>query len=169
MKKIELSQGKFTTVDDGDYEWLNQWKWHYQSNRRKYCKEEDSEIETGYAVRNQRIKGGRQITIFMHKLILDTPKGMDSDHKNGDGLDNRRSNLRICTRSQNNMNQIKTKGSSRFKGVSWNKQKERWSSQIQKNGKSSYLGIFDDEEEAALTYNNAAQEMFGEFARLNVL
>ena len=154
MKKIKLTQGKFALVDDDDFEWLSQWNWHYGN---------------GYAVRQSPRVRGKQRRIYMHREILQPPKGMQTDHINRTRSDNRRSNLRVCTSSQNQWNQHKIRGSSRFKGVSWHKIGKKWQAQIIKNQKHIHLGRFDSEEDAARAYNKAALNYFGEFARLNVL
>lgn len=156
-KHIPLTQGKFAIVDDGDFGWLS---------KRKWCA-----IFTGrhwYAVRTVR-KNGKWTTNWMHRLILNTPVGMDSDHINHDGLDNRRANLRICTKSQNSYNQRKRQrpASSRFKGVCWHKAARKWLARIGHNRKRIYLGSYDSELEAAQAYDRAALEHFGEYALTN--
>lgn len=107
----------------------------------------------------------------MHRVILNTPKGMESDHINGDGLDNRRCNLRICTTSQNQQNQqtqsrIKSSG---FKGVNWAKRANKWVARIVIAKKEMWLGSFDSELKAALAYDNAAKKYFGEFSKTNFI
>ncbi len=152
MKEIPLTQGKFAIVDDKDYDWLSKWKWCYNS---------------GYAVRMSPGVNGKQRKILMHREILQTLKGTETDHINGDRLDNRRYNLRVCTHSQNMMNQRKTRGCSRFKGVHWHKAHKKWHAKIKKERKNQHIGYFDVEDNAALAYNEAATELFGEFASLN--
>ena len=107
-------------------------------------------------------------TVYLHRFILGNPKGFDVDHINGDYSDNRRENLRVCTTSQNCMNQRKSANrSSIYKGVSWFKNVGKWAVQIRKEGKRHYFGYFDDEIKAAEVYNEKAKDLFGEFALLN--
>lgn len=102
----------------------------------------------------------------MHQEIL--PGYPKVDHKNGDGLDNQRSNLRPTTLSQNRANSRKTPGcSSQFKGVSWHTKSQKWMAGIKVAQKSFNLGLYHIEEEAARAYDKAAKQHFGEFARLN--
>lgn len=148
MKTIPLTQGKFAIVDDEDYPELSKYKWY---------------IARGYAVRGFKGK-----TIFMHKNILNTPNGFQTDHINHNGLDNKRCNLRICTASQNQQNrQHRPDGSSKYKGVWWDKVRKKWKSQIKHNNCMIYLGYFISEKEAAKMYDIKAIELFGEFAYLN--
>jgi hypothetical protein len=156
-KSIPLSQDKYTIVDTEDYDWLMQWKWYFGGKQ--------------YAVRMQycgMLNGKSKLKmICMHRLILDTPSGMFTDHVNGNRLDNRRSNLRICTRQQNAYNQMTSKGSSIYKGVTWNKNAEKWQAQIRYANTNYYLGCFTDEVKAACAYNDAAVRLHRSFARLN--
>lgn len=105
--------------------------------------------------------------IYQRVINSEIPKGLVIDHKNGNKLDNRRYNLRICTISQNNMNQKKTRGTSIYKGVYWNKSKQKWYSQIKVDSKVKYLGLSITEKEAAIKYNNAAILFHGQYALLN--
>src|SRR4030065_939634 len=106
MKEIKLTKGKVAIVDDEDYDWLMQWKWRINS--------------IGYAMRTVK-KNGKARKIFMHRVILNTPSDMCSDHANHNRLDNRRCNLRICTKQQNQANAPAPKNNrSGGKGVSWN-------------------------------------------------
>lgn len=155
-KAIALTQGKFAIVDEADYEWLNQWKWNLNSQT--------------YAVRGFYIGNYKQKTLSMHRLIIDAPLGIFVDHINGNGLDNRRCNLRLCTHSQNHMNRKHHKdASSKYKGVSWHKPLKKWRTQIAVKQKGIHLGYFVSEIEAALAYNEAARIYFGEFAKLNII
>lgn len=153
MNKISLTQGKHALVDDKDFERLSQFKWHLRHN--------------GYAARNKSRKVGGG-TIFMHRIVLGAPKGMESDHINGDKLDNRRKNLRICTSSQNKANRNKqSNNSSGFKGVRFNVERGKWCAFIGFKGRSFNLGRFKYRKEAIVAYNKAAKKHFGEFALLN--
>ena len=113
-------------------------------------------------------KRGRKKTTMLrlHRAILNPPKEKIIDHIDHNGLNNKRSNLRICTMAQNAANRRKVKGSSNFKGVSWHKRHQMWQAKIQR-GKWSHLGYFNDELEAAKAYDKAAKDLWGEFAKLN--
>lgn len=111
--------------------------------------------------------------IMMHRLIAQTPEGLDTDHRDGDGLNNCRSNLRPATRSQNNANRRKHSShagkptTSQFKGVHWDREKRKWRATIRVNGKQKRLGRFDSEIEAAKAYDEALIAQWGEHARPN--
>ena len=103
---------------------------------------------------------------MMHRQLL--PHIRRIDHVNGDGLDNRRANLRPATAGQNQANRSRnTNGTSRFKGVAWFQKSQKWMAKITHNYKQIYLGCYHTEKEAAIAYNVAALELFGEYARLN--
>jgi len=118
-----------------------------------------------------RINGERR-PVFFHRIVMGSPAGKNIDHINGDKLDNRRSNLRVCTVSQNQMNAKKTrigKTASAFKGVDWVQRNtiNPWRAKIKMNGKQVHLGCFSNELLAAIAYDKKAKELFGEFARPN--
>jgi hypothetical protein len=153
-RKIKLTKGKHALVDPEDYERIAEYDWQF--------------IENGgncYA----RSIGGCGNFIYMHRQIRNNPAGVVVDHKDGDGLNNMRGNLRIVTRSQNNYNSRKTlkKRSSKYKGVSLDKEKNRWRATIRYNGRNKALGYFANEEDAARAYDEAAKKYHGEFAWLN--
>lgn len=150
---IPLTQGKFAIADADDYEDLNKYKWCVlKSHNNKF-----------YAVRRKNNK-----TIIMHRQIMNAPAGLVVDHIDGNSLNNRKSNLRICTQAQNIHNSRPRRNrSSKYKGVFWDKVNKKWSASIRKGDKRIYLGGFDDEIEAALAYDRKAEELFGEFAYLN--
>ncbi len=173
MKLIPLTQGKFAQVDDEDYDYLMQWKWHFttsKTNRSFYVNRTMITI-----VNNKRVKK----SIKMHRVILGlTDPKIFGDHKDHDGLNNQRNNLRIATQQQNVMNRRSAKDSSSiYLGVSISKIKDNygiykyhyWQSSITINKKRISLGIFKKEEDAALAYNEKAKEIFGEFANLNII
>ena len=121
-----------------------------------------------YACTDIRRNGVRK-TYKMHRLILNAEDGMHVDHINGDGLDNRRENLRLVTPQQNQANSRKrSKMTSRFKGVCWHAAARKWRATLAINHRSLHLGLFDDEILAAQAYDEKAREMFGEFAHLNL-
>jgi hypothetical protein len=108
---------------------------------------------------------------MMHRVILGLmDKNILVDHKNGNGLDNRRANLRQCTIAENNRNVVKRiSGTSKYRGVSWHKLEGKWQAQIKHNNSRRHLGYFINENDAAIAYNNAAKELHKEFASLNVI
>jgi|SRR5690606_2442750 len=146
-KLIPLTKGKFAKVDNEDFDKVKSICWRV--------------TKEGY---------GRS-TVFgeLSRYIMEAPENMHVDHINHDTLDNRRSNLRLCTRSDNQCNRKVSRGSSKYKGVWWSTKHEKWVSDITKNGKKRRVGTFTSEEEAAEAYNKAALELHGEFAYLNTI
>lgn len=131
--KIKLTKGKYAIVDKEDYDFLNQWKWYYNS---------------GYAVR------GCKKRILMHRVIMNTPEDKVTDHINRNKLDNRRSNLRIATVSLNNFNtKIRSDNTSGVKGIYWSKEHNKWRPNISVMGKRIYLGLYEKMEDAILIRN----------------
>ena len=146
MKGIKLTQNKIALVDDEDYKLVSERKWFF---------------EHGYARSDYKRK-----RLYMHRFILGIEGKEVIDHKNGDGLDNRRDNLRVCTRSQNRRNSKPNKNtSSVYKGVF--KSRNKWNASITVKYKIIRLGTFKSEIEAAVAYDKAAINFFGEFAYKN--
>ncbi len=149
-REIPLTQGKIAIVDSSDYERLAQFRWFAERRKNTY-----------YASRNYVRSDGKRRVLRMHCAILGEPL---VDHRNGDGLDNRRSNLRPASRQENGANAVRSsRNASGFKGVSWHKQTGKWRAYI---GNKS-LGLYDDPCEAARAYDAAAKKQFGEFAKVN--
>lgn len=149
--------GKFALVDAEDFEMLNKFRWHL--------------LKVGYPAYREK---GRRIDykeyVLMHRLIMNTPEKMLTDHINMNKLDNRRANLRVCTKAENMRNKLKTKSNiSGYKGVSWVKERKKWTAHIMKDYKGFNLGYFEDKIEAVKAYNNKAKELFGDFAKLNII
>lgn len=158
MKQIPLSRGRFTTVDDSDYEWLNQWHWWAQVKKNGYA----------YAVRTEGTQPHRKM-IRMHRFIL----GIEDaeilvDHKDCDGLNNTRANLRRATTQQNNCNhRLRKDNKTGYKGVWWNADSNMYQAYIRTNGKAHIIGYSTCPKTCARTYNQKALELFGEYSRLN--
>lgn len=148
MKKIKLTQGKYAVVDKGDFELLSKYKWHFHT--------------TGYARTSTPKK------TYMHRLIMGAKKNQQCDHINGNRLDNRRSNLRLCSERQNHFNLKKRfNNKSGYKGVSFDNSRKKWLAQIAIDGVNKYIGRFDSKMEAVRQYNLLAKDLHGDFARLN--
>ena len=160
MKEIPLTRGKVALVDDADFEWLNQTKWHARKNKN------GNWYASGYLKKGK----GDYKSILMHREILRlTDPKIQGEHKDGNGLNNQRGNLRLATNQQNSMNTKKKKNAaSKYKGVSWAKTNSKWVAKIRLNGTLMHLGYFKNEIAAAYAYNNAAIMYFGEFANINI-
>lgn len=160
MKRIQLTQGQFAIVDDDDYERLASFKWYaaWAHHTRSF-----------YAVRHSTSVNGGSRTILMHREVVSAPDGSLVDHINHCTLDNRHSNLRICSCAENTRNRRKRRDgvSSSFKGVTRRTDSNKWQARICIGGKNQSLGSFTSELEAALAYNAAARELHGEFALTN--
>lgn len=151
---IQLTQGKHALVDDEDFDELNKFNWCAHKAGEKF-----------YVVRNSSRKDDPRHTIKMHSVIMQTPTGLVTDHKDGNGLNNQKSNLRNCTLSENQMNRGKGKNNtSGFKGVS--KHRKKFQANIGLKGKMISLGHFDTKAEAYEAYVAACKKYHGEFANL---
>lgn len=161
MKYIELTQGKRAIVDDEDFEWLNRWKWRASKDHYGF-----------YAIRTIK-KKGKTTTVLMHRIIIKVPPNLQTDHRNGNGLDNQKSNLRACTQAQNTHNRGARKNvTSRYKGVylkykNNNNGRLKWGAHIRKGNARFDLGYYCTEAKAAKAYDAKAKELYGEFAYLN--
>jgi hypothetical protein len=161
--EIPLTQGKIAVIDDADWELVAPFKWYAQKapNGRWYARTSAWNPETRTTSK-----------LPMHRLLLGvTGYETKVDHRDGDGLNNRRSNIRACTNAENIRNRPKDSvpTSSRYKGVTWSKPNQRWFASICFEGQQIHLGSFRVEEDAARAYNEAATRLFGDFARLNEL
>ena len=161
FRRIPLTQGKYAIVDQQDYERLAKYKWHAARHGRSCY----AQRGTGSAKSGKRKKH----LVMMHREIMNVGEDKLIDHKNHNGLDNRRANLRIATWEENCWNKRKTKahGSPQYKGVMWDKRRGKWQAQIGYKGMKIFIGYFDNEKEAAMAYDTKAKELFGEYATLN--
>ena len=153
-KDIPLTRGLVAIVDDEEYPRLAKHKW---------CA-----YPLGHG---GHLYGGRKSngsTVLMHREVMRARRGTEIDHINGDRLDNRQSNLRFATGTQNQANaRLRSDSTSGFKGVTWNRRIGHWLAQLKIDGRGMYLGSFADPHEAARAYDEAAVKHFGEFARTN--
>lgn len=152
-KTIPLATpGKFAIVDDEDLEKVSQGKWYFRPSRQTGCAEG--------AIR----RDGKRVRVSMHRFIAETPAGMETDHINGDGLDNRRANLRSATRLENMRNRRPFRG---YKGVHFKKDRKVYQAYIKLEVKQKNLGYFVSDLAAACAYDREARVHYGDFARLN--
>lgn len=165
MKKIKLNKNKFALVDNEDFEFLSRWKWYVSRNNHFPF--------TEYAKRNRHLDDNSK-EIFMHRVILEMHGQLNHkklvDHINHDGLDNRKSNLRPATMSENKTYGKKySNNTSGYKGVYFeeNGKPRKWRSRIAVNGRDTHIGWFYTKEEAAIAYNQASKKYYGNFSYLN--
>lgn len=156
--QVALSHGLFALVDECDLQTLSEYRWYPYKSYRTY-----------YAVGHKLRPPNRLKRVQMHVLIMGKqPKGMLIDHINGNGLDNRRANLRFATPTENSQNQRKrVECTSDFKGVDFDRYKLRWRARIFLNGECIYLGRYQHETDEARAYDNAARRLYGPLANLN--
>ena len=153
MKIIPLTQGHVALVDDNDYPLLSQHKWCAAKGHNTF-----------YAVRSP--KGSKKLE-KMHIVLMGYPTGLMVDHRDHNGLNNQKNNLRLATNSQNQANANGWKRVSKFRGV--HKDRNKWRARIENNGVKYNLGSFNNREDAAQSYNEKAKELFGDFASLNFI
>lgn len=162
---IPLTQGKFALVDEEDYERVSKLNWVYCPRRKT----------TGHAYRIQFQwlgvgKKPIQKHIRMHRFILGAPSNMQVDHKDGNPLNNQKSNLRLCTHLQNSRNtSLRWSNTSGFKGISWSQKRQKWLVRIGVGGETKYLGRYSNIHDAAVAYDKAAILFYGEFAKTNAM
>lgn len=144
---------KEVLIDDEDFEKVNQYKWSISKIKNKF-----------YIARSENRK-----IVLLHRFIMDAPNGMLVDHIDGNVQNNKKSNLRICTAKQNTKNSVKTKSktTSFYKGVHFDKERNKYQAQIKVDYKNIHLGRFETEDQAAIAYNIAALKYHGEYANLN--
>jgi len=150
IRYIPMTKGVFAIIDAADYERVSEHKWFaLVAGCRTYA----------HCYRNGK-------NVALHRFLMDPPKGMVVDHIDGNGLNNRRRNLRVCTQQQNTYNSRPRGKSPRFKGVCWDKSKGRWVVYIRHNGRDILIGRFTNKTEAAKAYDNKAHELFREYPYL---
>ncbi len=164
MAELPVGKGKVAFVDDADLLRVSQWKWH---------------VDHGYVRRRARV-AGKQTVVYLHRFIVGAPDGIGIDHRDRDGLNNRRDNLRVAGQTLNNANSRlrSNKRHSKFRGVTLFRTSKvvngkryeylYWQARIQSAGVARHLGYFEVEEDAARAYDAAARVLFGEFASLNL-
>lgn len=157
VREIGLTQGQIALVDDEDFDKLNQFKW--------YASKQPNTIYAIHDCPRKKINGKiKRTKLRMHRFILNASKGTVVDHIDGNGLNNQKTNLRIVSHRQNMQNQVNRthQKSSKYPGVTWNKNKQRWRAMISVNGESKQLGYFKNELDAAKCYENACRKLCGE-------
>lgn len=158
VRIIPLTRGQVALVDEQDWLLLSSHKWHALKIGNVF-----------YAARSVRDENGKRCFLYMHREILGAGKEAFVDHIDGNGLNNRRTNLRLATKQQNSFNQRpRSSSKSGYKGVHWHKGARKWRAQITTGGVCRHLGYFDCIESAARAYDDAAQQLHGDFARSNL-
>ena len=155
---VPLTQGLVALVDQEDYDRVAAFKWAASRTKEGFTWYGQRSVWTGSGYR----------TVLLHRFILDAPSGRQVDHINGDGLDNRRANLRLATGSQNAANRVRlTTNTSGFRGITWMPKRGKWQVALKHHGRNVFLGLFDDKIAAARAYDRGAAATWGPFARLN--
>ena len=151
MASVFTNSGKEILIDEEDLAWATQFTWYV--------------TDTGYAYRSVRV-AGKSKNIRMHRELLSATKGVDVDHINGNRVDNRRTNLRLCSRSNNLKNKTKRRCDNRsgITGVFQHKQTGKWAVQIQVDGKPRHVGLFATLDEAKVARKDIEAKLYGEFA-----
>jgi hypothetical protein len=162
MALIPVGRNQYAIVDDDDYEFLMQWEWHAELQR-------NAAFVRYYVMRMEGPRGDSH-RIYMHREILKAPKGILVDHGDGDGLNNRRSNIRLATKSNNQWNRGPSRrNTSGHKGITWDKSMQKWKAALMhtENGskRTINIGRYESKEEALRAYRNVAMRMRGEFFR----
>jgi hypothetical protein len=158
---IPLTKGYEAVIDAADVPLVSAWSWSADEDTRP-----DGTVRAVYARRHGR-SGSKKYTVSLHRQILALGPGLEGEHRDGDGLNNRRSNLRVATRSQNACNRGPMPGSkSGVKGVYWQKSVRKWRADINLSGQVHYLGLFRCITAAALAYAKASRGLHGDFGRL---
>lgn len=153
MKEIVSSNGKVIFVDDNDFDLMNRWRWYAHLSGGCY-----------YAYRSIRVRGRRGV-ISMHRQLMGSPQGLVVDHIDGNGLNNQKSNLRVCTKKENLWHHNKIKGIIPYLGVTYKRKK--FLARITCDKRVYRLGAYYTPEEAARAYDKMAKVLFGQFATLN--
>ncbi len=165
---IPLTQGYEAVIDAADLSLVEGFNWTADVVRRR----KDGSVLTVYASRQHRLSNGKQMKIRLHRLLMAESNDMDVDHRDGNGLNNRRrgdtGNLRIVTSSQNMHNKrVSINNSSGVKGTYWEKTRSKWRALIAVDGRRHHLGYFDSKDEAAAAYARASDDLHGEYGRIN--
>jgi hypothetical protein len=150
---------KICLIDKKNYDLVKNYRWILHTSRTKHT--------TNFYAKAHIFKNNKRTMIYIHRLILNFPDDLYTDHIDNNGLNNTESNLRLATNQQNQQNSHSGHGLSKHKGVYWNKVRLKWQAQIRHNNKRMSVGYFLSEIDAAKAYNKAAIKLFGEFANLN--
>lgn len=156
--QVVLKSGYVVIVDEADAAFVLSFTWTTQAGK----------CGARYAYRPVIKADGQRGKVYLHRELVCAARGQRVDHVNGNGLDNRRSNLRLCTNAENMRNMRRGRGASKYKGVAWFARDGCWRAYIVQDARQIHLGYFATEIEAALAYDRAARERFGEFAKLNL-